>query len=62
MLSSVEQAFVGRDEKRAPLKTPAWEAITARERDEMSYTAFYRQGEHTTTNSFSLFGSCNHYQ
>ena len=26
MLSSVEQAIVGRDEKRAPLKTPAWEA------------------------------------
>ena len=26
MLSSVEQAFVGKDEKRAPLKTPAWEA------------------------------------
>ena len=26
MLSSVEQAFVGRDEKRSPLKTPAWEA------------------------------------
>ena len=26
MLCSVEQAFVGRDEKRAPLKTPAWEA------------------------------------
>ena len=26
MLSSVEQAFVGRDGKRAPLKTPAWEA------------------------------------
>ena len=26
MLSSDEQAFVGRDEKRAPLKTPAWEA------------------------------------
>ena len=26
MLSSAEQAFVGRDEKRAPLKTPAWEA------------------------------------
>ena len=26
MLSSVEQAFVGRDKKRAPLKTPAWEA------------------------------------
>ena len=27
MLFSVEQAFVGRDEERAPLKTPAWEAI-----------------------------------
>ena len=26
MLSSVERAFVGRDEKRAPLKTHAWEA------------------------------------
>ena len=26
MLSSVEQAFVGRDEKRAPVKKPAWEA------------------------------------
>ena len=26
MLSLVEQAFVGRDEKRDPLKTPAWEA------------------------------------
>ena len=23
---SIEQAFLGRDEKRAPLKTPAWEA------------------------------------
>ena len=29
MLSSVEQAFVGREEIRAPLKTPAWEARTA---------------------------------
>ena len=26
MLFSVEQAFVGRDERRAPLKTPVWEA------------------------------------
>ena len=26
MLSSVEQAFVGRDEKRNPPKMPAWEA------------------------------------
>ena len=30
MLSSVEQAFVGRDEKRAPLKMPAWEATAKR--------------------------------
>ena len=28
MLSLVEQAFVGSDEKRAPLKTPAWEATS----------------------------------
>ena len=28
MLFSLEQAFVGRDEKRAPLKMPAWEAIS----------------------------------
>ena len=27
MLFPVERAFVGRNEKRAPLKTPAWEAI-----------------------------------
>ena len=27
MLFSIEQAFVGREERRAPLKTPAWEAI-----------------------------------
>ena len=29
MLFLAEQAFVGRNEKRAPLKTPAWEAIRA---------------------------------
>ena len=28
MLSSVEQAFVRRDEKRAPLKAPSWVATT----------------------------------
>ena len=27
MLFSVEQAFVGREEIRAPLKKPAWEAM-----------------------------------
>ena len=26
MLSTVEQVFVGRDEKQAPLEMPAWEA------------------------------------
>ena len=31
MLFSVEQAFVGRDEIRAPQKTPAWEAISSPE-------------------------------
>ena len=32
MLFSVEQAFIGGggDEKRAPLKTPAWEATRTR--------------------------------
>ena len=30
MLFSVEQAFVGRDEKRAPLKMLAWEAMLVR--------------------------------
>ena len=30
MLFSVEQAFVGREEIRAPLKMPAWEAISQR--------------------------------
>ena len=39
MLCSVEQAFVGRDERRAPRKTPAWEAIHSlegREGDHLS--------------------------
>ena len=31
MLFSVEQAFVGRKEIRAPLKTPAWEATSEHE-------------------------------
>ena len=32
MLFLVEQAFVGKDEKRAPLKTPAWQAGDGRHR------------------------------
>ena len=31
MLFSVEQAFVGREEIRAPRKTPAWEATSLSE-------------------------------
>ena len=38
MLSLVEQAFVGRDEKRAPLKTPAWEAKAKGEASEHNLT------------------------
>ena len=32
MLFPVEQAFVGRDGKRAPIKMPAWEAKAMRAR------------------------------
>ena len=32
MLFSVEQAFVGREEIRSSLKTPAWEATCAPEK------------------------------
>ena len=42
MLSSVEQAFVGRDEKRASLKTPAWEATVP---PPMSSSLSDREGE-----------------
>ena len=41
MLSSVEQAFVGRDEKRAPLKTTAWEATLTGTRPAESSKAGY---------------------
>ena len=47
MLFSVEQAFVGREEIRAPLKTPAWEASKSPtqsltfHRTEISWLFFY---------------------
>ena len=42
MLSSVEQAFVGRDEIRAPLKMPAWEASFSDETQKMqAFFYFY---------------------
>ena len=39
-LSSVEQAFVGREEIRAPLKTPAWEATGGPEQPTLITTVF----------------------
>ena len=52
MLFPAEQAFVGRDEKRAPLKTPAWEAsIVAAEKVTLVSSA-YILGEPT----FKQFG------
>ena len=44
MLFSVEQAFVGRDEKRAPLKTPAWEATPKVEVSETSHVMMWIPG------------------
>ena len=39
MLFSVEQVVVGRDEKRAPLKTPAWEARVPHSRSHLEVNA-----------------------
>ena len=47
MLFSVEQAFVGRDEKRAPLKTPAWEVIPS--------LKSYKSGQPRTSNPSNDF-------
>ena len=41
MLPSVEQAFVGRDEKRASLKTPAWEAKLLLKRRELDKAGYF---------------------
>ena len=38
MLSSVEQAFVGREEIRAPLKMPAWEATSVETLDHLFFS------------------------
>ena len=40
MWSSVEQAFVGRDEKRPPRKTPAWAASLQSKRDKNNCSKF----------------------
>ena len=55
MLFSVEQVFVGRDERRAPLETPMWKA---RLNDDSKWLAFiycqvchFEQGHPTTVSS-----------
>ena len=40
MLSSVEQACEGRDEIRAPLKMPAWEAMSKVARPTAAVTVY----------------------
>ena len=42
MLFSVEQAFVERDERRAPLKMPVWEATEITEQQE-NFNLFHFQ-------------------
>ena len=41
MLFSVEQAFEGREEIRAPLKTPAWEATPKQKKFRFISLPFY---------------------
>ena len=41
MLFSAAQAFVGKDEKRAPLKTPVWVAIYGHRHQVSILTRFY---------------------
>ena len=47
MLSSVEHAFLGRDEKRAPLKTPTWEAMVFKATINQSYVALVHPNDPT---------------
>ena len=49
MLFSVEQAFVGRDETRAPLKTPAWEANLGSASDLLGCKGNFLQPMRSTT-------------
>ena len=41
MLFSAEQAFVGKDDKRASLKTPVWVAIYGHRHDGISPSGVY---------------------
>ena len=54
MLSSVEQAFVGREEIRAPLKTPAWEASF----DHLSLEAYAKPSAGRWSKSVLKFDRC----
>ena len=48
MLFSVEQAFVGREEIRSPLKTPAGEAISmAEDMNNYIFRTILGHGKHT---------------
>ena len=68
MLFSVEQAFVGRDETRAPLKTPAWEANTFLDFPEIHTSLlssalkmfFYRCAKTTSPTFYSI--CCLHFK
>ena len=56
MLFSIEQAFAGRDEKRAPLKTPAWEANSEGvSRDFLLYVVFGRKRRPRTNSLIVVF-------
>ena len=61
MLSSVEQAFVGRDETRAPLKTPAWEARVEHNKKEPKYygikTRLSRSSLKSPTSSYLVWNT-----
>ena len=55
MLFSVEQAFVGREEIRAPLKTPAWEANVGQASNCMLETSIVGCGYHGTVVDSNVF-------
>ena len=61
MLFSVEQAFVGRDEKRAPLKTFAWEATpeaATRRTQCLTFVIVMQQQQKKVQKSMMLLHSC----
>jgi len=62
-LSSVEQAFVGRDEKRAPLKAPVWVARYDTDNDKLLVVIDYSVSLKSILRaSNSFFTSLPHYR